>query len=306
MNARWPRAAAVAMAWIWGAALPAEYIFAPRTHDDMEARLTATVAPTAAERGFAEVTLNLTVEGPAALEVEKPRLGDAAAAWKDERGPIRREERGGRASWSQVVRLKQVKPGFEPVADLTVRFRREPDADWIEEKWIDIFREFRVPSESAPPEPKGQPSWLGQGEAASLLSALAALLLWVWWKRRRARRDLPLPPESWALREIDRLERTLVSPNRDVDWYHTQLSYIVRRYWSERFGGHALQQTTAEFLDEVRQTSPLTADRQERLHEWFDRCDLAKYARAGASPDECRRTAELARELVRRTTPTGS
>jgi hypothetical protein len=301
MIAVWSRGAAVMCLWLCGSLLLAEYTFKAQVHDDMEARLTAAAAQRTAKQGFAELTLSLTIEGPASLEVEPPRLGDAAAVWKDERSPIQRKLEGGRTSWHQAIRLKQVKPGIEPVADLTVRFRRGQEDDWAEAKWTNIFREIRELREPPPPEPNGQPSWLWRGGMMILVLALAALVLTAWWSKRRARRELPLPPEQWALREIDRLEFTMLPPKGEVESYHTQMSYVVRRYCSERFGGHALQQTTAEFLDELQRTSGMPAEQQMLLREWFQRCDLAKFARAGASSEECRRTAKLARELIRQT-----
>jgi hypothetical protein len=294
--------AAIFVVVLAAAPLAAEYAFVPQRHGDMEARLTVAVPSRSAERGLAELTMTLTVEGPPGLEVETPRLGDAAAAWKDQRAPIHREEGGEKATWSQVIRLKQIKPGFEPVVDVTVRFRRGPEADWIEAKWINILREVRETREPLPPEPAAQPAWWRRWGFVPLLAATALLILWAWWSKRRERREPLLPPDRWALREIDRLEQTLTPQGGDAETYHTRMSYIVRRYLTERFGLHALQQTTAEVLDIVRQELRFSAEQQTLLSEWFERCDLAKFARANSSPHECRRSAELAREVVRRTT----
>jgi hypothetical protein len=302
------RSAAILVALLGGPLLWAEYEFPAQTRGDMEARLTVTVPSKAAEPGFAEATLTLTVTGPATLEVEAPRLGDAAAAWKDERQPIRREGRGERTTWSQVLRLKQVKPGMEPMADVTVRFRPGPDSDWVEAKWINILREMREGREAPPPEATRQSSWWRRWGYV-LLWAMAVLIVVTWWSKRRERRErreTPLPSHRWALREIDRLEQSLLTAEGDAETYHTQMSYVVRRYLMERFGLHALQQTTAEFLQAIRQTPQLSAEQQTLLSELFERCDLAKFARVGTPPEECRRTAELARELVRRTPPVAS
>lgn len=298
----WSRCAAVLTGLLWASALPAEYTFPPRRHSDMEAQLRVEVARTTAEPGFAVVTLTLTVEGPDTLEVQTPRLEDAADAWKDERKPIRRDVRAGRATWSQVIRLKQVKPGREPVADVTLLFRSNANAEWSEEKWINILREIREVPEPSPPEPTLPFSWLRRWGFA-LFSIAAALLVWfVWLRNRWNRDDSPLPSDLWALREIDRLERTHPLPQSDAKMYHTQMSYVVRRYLTERYGLHVLQQTTAEFLDAVQRSTELSAEQQTLLSELFERCDLAKFAHIHTPPEECRRTAELARELVRRTT----
>jgi hypothetical protein len=281
--------------------LHAQEMFPPQTHGDMEARLTVQAANQTPVLGLGAVTMTLTVTGPTTLEVEEPHLGDATATWKEERFPETRIVADQRTTWSQVIRLKQVKPGVVPVADVSVRFRDGPGTDWSEAHWIDIFKQARdVPH---PPIPPVQSSWLRRWELAPIL-ALVGLLLAVWMFKRRRGKPAPLLPEQHALRELERIEQGLMPPRGDAEVFHTQLSHIVRRFLTERFGLHALQQTTAEFLAAVRQTPDWSAEQQARLRDFFERCDLAKFARARTPPEECRRTAELARELVRQTTRT--
>jgi hypothetical protein len=285
---------------MFACSLNAQYVFDSRKHDDMEAVLTVEVAKETAERGRGEATLTLTITGPATLDVEAPRVGDAAAAWKEERPPETREVQGERAIWKQVMRLKQIKPGPEPLADLSVRFRRGPDDEWKEEKWTDILRHVRFPQPQMLHE-EG-PSWLRRWGFVLILSVTGLLVLLAWLGRRRGvRREAPSPPDEWALREIERIEKTLMPPQGQVEMYHTQMSYVVRRYLADRFGLHALQQTTAEFLEAVRPVPQVTTDHQKLLAELFERCDLAKFARASTAPEECRRTAEMARGLVQLT-----
>jgi hypothetical protein len=264
----------------------------------MEAVLTVRAAERTAEQGLGAVTLTLTVKGPDTLEVEEPRLGDPTAAWKEERQACTQAIRGGRKIWRQVIQLKQNKKGVEAVPDVLLRFRDGPGAEWEEAKWVDILKQMREgPRPPQPPEKKS--SWLWRW-GLPLTLGLAALMLVAWMvKRRRGRQELTLPPEQGALSELDRIERTLMPPQGDAEIFHTQLSHVIRRYLAERYVPHALQQTTAEFLEAVRQVPHLSAEQQERLRDLFERCDLVKFARASTPPEECRRTAELARELVR-------
>jgi hypothetical protein len=302
MLLRWNPGVAVLAGFLLATLLHAKFTFDPREHKDMEATLTVEAAEQSPERGLGDVTLALTIIGPPSLDVEKPRLGDAAAAWKEERLASTRVVEGQRAIWSQTIHFRQVKRGIEPVPDLTVRFRRGTDAEWIEEKWIDILRNVRAGSESPQPEDEA-PSWLRRWGFILVLGATALLVLLAWVKKRRqVHRVAPLPPDRWALREIERIEKTLMPPQGEAETFHTQISFVVRRYLAERFGLHALQQTTAEFLESVRQVPQLSAEEQALLTELFERCDLAKFARAGTSPEECQHTAELARNLVRQTT----
>ena len=301
MSARWHLAATTLAIVLLGSALHAQFTYPPEKRGDMKARLTVEATePKPHVPGTGEVKLTLEVEGPGALEVEEPHLDDPTAAWKEERSTASRKTEEGRASWSEVIRLKQVKPGLATPPDLSMRFRTGPDAAWEEAKWVDILKYVRdVPPPPAAPEER---SWLRRW-GPIVLTAIVTLLLLVWlFQRRRTKTAPPLLPEQWALRELDRIQEKLMPPRGDAEAFHTQLSQVVRRYLAERFVPHALQQTTAEFLDAVRQVPQLTAAHQALLHDLFERCDLAKFARASTPPEECRRTAEMARELVGRTT----
>ena len=306
MRFRWNTGVAVLLGFLLAALLHAKFTFDPREHKGMGATLTVEAGKQTPDRGLGDVTLTLTITGPRSLDVEEPRLGDAAAAWKEERSPSTRIVEGQRAIWSQAIHLRQVKRGIEPVPDVTVRFRQATDAEWTEEKWIDILRNIRDGSE-APQLEDEAPSWLRRWGFVLVLCVTALLVLLAWVKKRqRVLRVAPLPPDRWALREIERIEKTLIPPQGEAETFHTQISFVVRRYLAERFGLHALQQTTAEFLESIRQVPQLSADEQALLTELFERCDLAKFARAGTSPEECQHSAELARNLVRQTTSTSS
>jgi hypothetical protein len=304
MIVRWVSSAGSLAVLLLGSLVQAQYTFPPEKRDGMAAQLTVQAANKSVEPGVGAVTLTLTIEGPETLEVEEPQLGDPTAAWREERLPSTRTVRNYRATWSQVIRLKQSKKGVETLPDVSVRFRHGPQADWEEAKWIDILKQLRdVPGPPRPPE--DEPSWLRRwgvivAGGATVLLLLAAWMIW----RRRSRPQPPLPPDQWALRELDRIESTLMPPQGDAEAFHTQLSHIVRRYLAERYVPHALQQTTTEFLEAVHQVPQLAVEQQEQLRDLFKRCDLAKFARASTPPEECRHTAELARELVQTTART--
>jgi hypothetical protein len=298
MIVRWGRAAAGAVVLLFGTLLHAQFTFDPELRGDMEAELTVQAAKRTDEQGLGAVTLLLTVKGPDTLEVKKPHLGYPAEPWKEEWPPSTRVVQDKRATWSQIIHLKQSKKGVEAIPDVSLRFRDGPESGWEEANWVDILKQLR--DGPRPPQPPENKSSRLQRWGLALALGLSALLLASWMvKRRRVRQEPPLPPDQWALNELERIERTLTPPQGDAEAFHTQLSHVVRRYLAERYVPHALQQTTVEFLEAVRQVPQLSAEQQERLRDLFERCDLAKFARASTPPEECRRTAELARELVR-------
>jgi hypothetical protein len=271
----------------------------PVRHGDMVARLEVRSARGAAP-GLSEVTLYLRVEGGPGLEVEGPRLGDAGGDWKAQPSPWRDEARDNRLSKVASVKLTQTRPGPAPLPSVKVRFRDGGGA-WQEAEWLDVLKDMRpgTTPEQLPPLP---PSWarrwlvpLGGG-----LGALALLLAGGWaLSRRRPPPAPPLPPHRRALAELERLAPAAAEPGE----YHTQLSHVLRRYLAERFGVRAPQQTTAEFLAAAAGVPELPAAARGLLRECFARCDLAKFAGARPSPEECQQARALARAFVEQTAP---
>jgi hypothetical protein len=165
-------------------------------------------------------------------------------------------------------------------------------------KLRDITGVEQVPE--PPPEPPW-PVWLWLVPAWLLAGGLP---VWLW---RRRRREAPPPPaDQWALAEIKRIEGLRLSGNGDVERYHTLLSDVVRRYLELRFQLPASQQTTPEFLQATAASGLLAPEQQALLGGFLERCDLAKFARAGFSADECRQAAETARTFVQETAARGA
>jgi uncharacterized protein DUF4381 len=281
------------------AAAPPGAVLPEQTRGDLTARLAVHVEGAGSKPGAEVVGLRLTVTGGPLLEVEPPRLEDPLNAWQAERNEWCRLD-GRRLTWTIAIRLRQVKPGPATLPDVKVRFRDGPGAAWQEAEWVDVLKTMRdgPPPEFVPPSPL-IPAWLPW-----LVGAIAApLLVAAGWlvSRRRPRPRKPLPPGQWALQELGRLDASRPS---DPAAFHTALSDVVRRYLAERFDLPATRQTTAEFLETVRQSGRLSAEHQELLRDFLARCDLAKFAPVGASAEECREAAALARSFVEHTAGT--
>ena len=137
------------------------------------------------------------------------------------------------------------------------------------------------------------------GIVALSVALLAILLKWFWPKKPSP----PLTPMEHALRELDRIEGLGRAGPDESGWYPEEISSVIRRFLSERYGLPAQEQTTAEFLQTMRQTPELTEELQQTLKDLLARCDLAKFAALRTPPDECRRIAELARKIVQMVNP---
>jgi hypothetical protein len=146
-----------------------------------------------------------------------------------------------------------------------------------------------------PPRPHWQLWALGFGGAV----LVGGLALAGWGLvRRRVRAATIVPPEQSALAELAHLETLELPASGQFERYHTLLSDVMRRYLELRFGFHAPEQTTAEFLQSARQSPHLTAEQQAMLRGFLERCDVVKFAGVGSTIDECRTAAAMARTFI--------
>ena len=270
--------------------------FPEQTRGDVTARLTVHVEGAGSQPGAALVRLTLTVTGGPGLEVKPPPLTDPLNAWEVERDEEWRTD-GDRRTWTAKILLRQTKPGPADLPDVKVQFRDAAVADWQTGEWTAPLRigEEAPPPEFLPPPPPLIAGWLPWVVGLVAAAVLAAAGCWIRLRRRRPGK--PPPPDQWALKELDRLDGSAADPTA----YHTTLSDVVRRYLADRFGLPAPRQTTAEFLETVRRSGRLPAEQQALLRDFLERCDRAKFAPVGASAEECREAAGLARALVEQT-----
>jgi hypothetical protein len=104
-----------------------------------------------------------------------------------------------------------------------------------------------------------------------------------------------------ALKELTGVEALGLPDKGEFERYHTELSSIVRRYLERRFGLAATRQTTAEFLESMKTSTALLPAQQALLRDFLEQCDLAKFAGAKPTVEQCGGVAAAARRLVQQT-----
>jgi hypothetical protein len=220
-----------------------------------------------------------------------------------------------RVRWQQTFHLVALKPGDLTLPLTPLRFREDPDVPWQEVIWQPIavrvtteilnadLSELRdvSPPEQLPAKPSLMPLILWSAAALAFIGISATT-----WQvlRRRSERPVLLPPDAWALQELDRLP--LPDEFAGPESYYTKLSDILRQYLKLRFELPALERTTEEFLAAMRQAPQLMPEQQDLLRDFLERCDLMKFARVTSTLQESQKLAETARRFVQQTTsPTG-
>jgi hypothetical protein len=132
-----------------------------------------------------------------------------------------------------------------------------------------------------------------------LVAFVAGATALIFWVIRRHRQPSPLPvtpvpsAQELALAALERLRQD----NPPVEMFYTRLSDIVRQYIEQRFGLHAPERTTEEFLAEAT----LPAHSMVLLEGFLREADLVKFARHRPGPHDAARAFGAAEKFVRET-----
>ena len=126
-----------------------------------------------------------------------------------------------------------------------------------------------------------------------LLVLLLAAVTWYGWKRWKEQKSLipfkkeepKLPPHEQAIKELDAIKEQKLWQQGLNKAYYTQITETLRRYIDGRFGINAMEMTSGEILDLIRQNDeakPL----YENLRQILSLADFVKFAKMNPLPDE--------------------
>lgn len=118
-----------------------------------------------------------------------------------------------------------------------------------------------------------------------LIIAVAAAIVYFIYKKIRSRRksnleieEIKLLPHELALKSLKELEQKQLWQKGLIKEYHTEITEIVRRYFEEKFSLKALELTTHEVLDQLKQLKErdLIFDITE---SFLNNADMVKFAK---------------------------
>lgn len=144
-----------------------------------------------------------------------------------------------------------------------------------------------------------------------LLAAALGALAWEAWRRWKARplpegaaapAAPPVPPEEAAERALAELAAAQLWERGEHAAYYLRLTEILRVYLEARYGEPASAMTSVEVARLVKSRQP-DLKASAIVRDLLSRADLVKFARMKPAADEGPRDADLAREVVRATTP---
>jgi hypothetical protein len=150
-----------------------------------------------------------------------------------------------------------------------------------------------------PPEPVPQAlgiAWIGAAGLAGLLAVLLVLAI-----RRRKGRPVEPPrrtPEEVAQAALALLLAENLPARGLVKDFYLRLTGIVRQYVEDTTGIRAPEQTTEEFLRDMRSRAVFPPQRSVRLAEFLEAADLIKYAGQEPHEGQIEEAIERAHEFV--------
>jgi hypothetical protein len=142
--------------------------------------------------------------------------------------------------------------------------------------------------------------------AALLAAAALGYAIYKYLKRPKSLAPVAVKaPEALHVRTIASLDglraQDLPGKGRSREFYFF-LSEILRGYLGERYAFEALESTSSELLESLR-TLHTPGLPMKELNAFVVESDMAKFAKATPSPDECKASLEFAYRVVYATTP---
>jgi hypothetical protein len=144
----------------------------------------------------------------------------------------------------------------------------------------------------------------------STVIGVISLMLWVGYGIRQRYRKLDLPLEmvidylSESLRRLDDLEAKDYISRQQHERLHVELSAILRYYIENRFGLRAREQTTEEFIREIRYDPHFATEQQAILQQFLGLADLVKFATYDPGSDASRDAMNTVRYFIESTRKT--
>jgi hypothetical protein len=247
------------------------------------------------------VEMDVSVESQPGVEIKPPAFGQAVGDFLVRDYSERPTETGKTNLRHFHYQLEPVHAGKHLIRSVSIEFvdkrpnserRGEPSLIETDALQVNVTSELGAEAPSLanlepmlPPRPVPQTTSIGWLFAAGLAGVV--VIFAVWALRRRKRR--PIEPRRQTPEEVARaaLERLLAEdlPGRGlVKEFYLRLTGIVRQYVEDTTGIRAPEQTTEEFLRDMRSRAAFPPERSVRLAEFLEAADLIKYA--GQQPGE--------------------
>ena len=144
----------------------------------------------------------------------------------------------------------------------------------------------------------GVPLWVVVAIGLLLLVLCALGGIWLWRRHTRTPEPPPPPEPIDYAAEFARIAESGLLERGEFKTYYSLLSENLRRFLEERLTIEAMEQTTSELADALREAE-VDAALQQRILDYLGEADLVKFARFHPALDAARRTPDAGLALLR-------
>jgi len=265
------------------------------------------------------ITLVLQTKASEQYEVELPKFGEKLEQFGivDYQSPPPRLGDQGQIVTRKSYVLEPFLSGKYKIPPMKVTFwkadEENPTKHEIETEELTVSVKSLLPEKAAELEirdiagpvelPKPRRAWL-YGllfAGAALAVGLSALALWLRRRRRRAPTLPQLAAHELAYRQLEKLLAEKLLERGEIKPFYQGVSDVLRRYVENRFGLHAPERTTEEFLHELRTSDALSTQHRGLLREFLCHCDLVKFAELKPEKAEIQRMFDACKRFIAET-----
>ncbi len=149
--------------------------------------------------------------------------------------------------------------------------------------------------------PKSWTIWIVSGTIAIVL-LVAGIIVFIGIRKYKQSKmgmlEQVIPAHELAFSELEQLIAENLIEKGDVKLFYHRISDILRRYIENRFGIHAPEQTTEEFLAGLENRKRFPDEYCLLLNKFLTHCDLVKFARHQPDDTDIRNTFDSCREFI--------
>ncbi len=218
----------------------------------------------------------------------------------------------GKVHFGRIYTLEPFLSGEYTIPAMTLNFKKknDPNANQhaIESEPLTIQVTSLLPENVAELDVKpivGPLQLPDQGFNAWLLPIFALVLVCLgtggyFWRRRKPKKIkiVRKPAHELAYEQLEQLIAADLIKKGQVKLFYLKISNILRHYVENRFGLHAPERTTEEFLMELSTDGLLNPDQKKLLQAFLTHCDLVKFAEVTPTTVEIQKTFDSCRTFI--------
>ncbi|OHB55644.1 MAG: hypothetical protein A2Y12_15010 [Planctomycetes bacterium GWF2_42_9] len=134
--------------------------------------------------------------------------------------------------------------------------------------------------------------------AAVILCAVGYIIYKMKTKKQEQIQKVYRPAHEIAFEMLRKLAGEKLVEQGRIKEYYEKLSSCLRKYIEDRFTLRAPEQTTEEFLDEIKKSNVLEPRYKQELKNFLEHCDLVKFAKYQPTNEQINQSLTMAQQFV--------